>query len=111
MADLSSMRCDACRAGAPAVPPNQYPELLAQIPDWSVIECDGVPRLERVFNFKGFAPALSFTNRVGALAEKENHHPTIITEWGRVTVIWWTHKIGNLHQNDFIMAKRTDALA
>lgn len=111
MSDLSRMKCAACRLDAPAVPPSQYPEFLAQIPDWRVVERDGVPRLKRVFHFKGFGPALFFTNELGALAETENHHPTIVTEWGRVTVIWWTHKIRNLHQNDFIMAKRTDALA
>jgi len=110
MTDLARLKCDACRADAPAVPAHQYPELLAQIPEWRIIEEDGIPRLERVFKFKGFAPALAFTNRVGALAEEEGHHPAIVTEWGRVTVTWWTHKIRNLHRNDFIMAKRTDAL-
>jgi len=57
------------------------------------------------------ADALAFTNRVGALAEAEGHHPALLTEWGRVTVTWWTHKIRGLHRNDFIMAAKTDALA
>ena len=56
------------------------------------------------------AGALAFTNRVGALAEREGHHPALLTEWGRVTVTWWTHKIRGLHRNDFIMAAKTDAL-
>jgi len=55
--------------------------------------------------------ALAFTNRVGALAEAEGHHPALLTEWGRVTVTWWTHKIRGLHRNDFIMAAKTDGLA
>jgi 4a-hydroxytetrahydrobiopterin dehydratase len=75
-----------------------------------LIERDGIPRLERVFKFKNFAQALAFTNQVGALAEAEDHHPAILTEWGKVTVSWWTHKIKGLHQNDFIMAARTDGL-
>jgi 4a-hydroxytetrahydrobiopterin dehydratase len=74
------------------------------------VERDGVRRLERVFTFANFADALAFTNRVGALAEAAGHHPALLTEWGRVTVAWWTHKIGGLHRNDFIMARKTDAL-
>ena len=88
----------------------QIPALRAEIPDWQLVVRDGVPRLERVFVFPDFGAALGFTNRVGALAEAEAHHPAITTEWGRVTVVWWTHKIKNLHRNDFIMAAKTDAL-
>lgn len=83
---------------------------LAQIPDWNVVEREGIPRLERVFRFKDFAGALDFTNRVGALAEAEDHHPAILTEWGRVTVTFWTHFLKGLHLNDFISAAKTDAL-
>lgn len=67
-----------------------------------------VPQAERAFRFDDFARALTFTNRVGEQAEEEGHHPTLLTEWGRVTVTWWTHKIGGLHRNDFVMAARTD---
>jgi len=84
--------------------------LLREIPAWRVVERDGVRRLERVVTFPDFAAALAFTNRVGAAAESEGHHPALLTEWGRVTVTWWTHAIGGLHRNDFIMAARTDAL-
>jgi len=75
-----------------------------------VVEKDGIKRLERSFDFEDFVGALAFTNNVGELAEREGHHPDILTEWGRVTVSWWTHKIGGLHKNDFIMAAKTDAL-
>jgi 4a-hydroxytetrahydrobiopterin dehydratase len=67
-------------------------------------------RLEKAFKFKNFLHALEFTNKIGTIAEEENHHPLIITEWGRVTLQWWTHKIGGLHKNDFIMAAKTDEL-
>ena len=80
------------------------------MPDWELREEEGEKRLRRAFTFKDFAPALVFTNKVGALAEEEGHHPALLTEWGKVTVAWWTHKIGGLHRNDFIMAARTDAL-
>ena len=67
-------------------------------------------RVKKVYKFKNFVQALEFTNKVGAIAEEENHHPLIIKEWGRVTLQFWTHKIGGLHKNDFIMAAKTDEL-
>jgi 4a-hydroxytetrahydrobiopterin dehydratase len=85
-------------------------ELKPQIPEWALVERDGIQRLERVFRFTNFAEALNFTNRVGALAEQEGHHPAIFTEWGRVTVTLWTHKIRGLHRNDFIMAAKLDCM-
>lgn len=83
---------------------------MRELPQWWIIEQDGVPRLQRVFTFKDFASALAFTNEVGRIAEEAQHHPLIVTEWGRVTVQWWTHSIGGLHRNDFILAARTSAL-
>lgn len=85
-------------------------ELKPLILEWTLVERDGIQRLERVFRFSNFAEALDFTNRVGAIAEEEGHHPAILTEWGRVTVTLWTHKIRALHRNDFIMAAKLDAL-
>jgi 4a-hydroxytetrahydrobiopterin dehydratase len=84
--------------------------LQPQIPDWQINEVNGEKRLERIFKFRNFAEALEFTDKVGAIAEEEDHHPMITTEWGRVTIEWWTHKIGGLHKNDFIMAAKTDQL-
>ena len=80
-----------------------------QVPDWTLVEREAIQRLERVFRFGSFAAALSFTNRVGVLAEAEGHHPAILTEWGQVTVTLWTHKIRGLHRNDFVMAAKIDA--
>jgi len=84
--------------------------LKPEAPDWDIVERDGILRLERAFKFKNFVQALAFTNRVGELAEEQGHHPALLTEWGRVTVTWWTHKIKGLHRNDFIMAAKTDEL-
>ncbi len=86
-------------------------ELGAEIVGWEITERDGIPRLEKVFRFRNFADAVAFTNQIGALAEDQGHHPTLITEWGRVTVSWWTHKIRGLHRNDFVMAAKTDDAA
>jgi len=85
-------------------------ELKPQIPEWNLTERDDIPRLERTYRFKDFVQALAFTNRIGALAEEEGHHPMLVTEYGRVGVSWWTHKIKGLHRNDFIMAAKTDDL-
>lgn len=62
------------------------------------------------FRFDSFAQALAFTNEVGIIAEEQGHHPSLLTEYGSVTVTWWSHKIGGLHVNDFIMAGKTDRL-
>jgi len=85
-------------------------ELKPQIPEWTLAERDDIQRLERVFRFTNFTEALNFTNRVGALAEQERHHPAILTEWGRVTVTLWTHKIRALHGNDFIIVAKLDSV-
>ncbi len=103
------MKCTACRGGEPTLTDAEIAYLHPQVPEWSVVERgDGIKRLERAFKFKNFAEALAFTNRVGKIAEDEGHHTAILTEWGKVTVTWWTHKIKGLHQNDFIMAAKTD---
>lgn len=107
---LTQQQCEVCRVGAPKVTGEEIAEYKPQIPDWEITEHEGEQHLERIFTFKNFAAALAFTNQVGALAESEGHHPALLTEWGKVTVSWWTHKIGGLHRNDFIMAAKTDQL-
>ena len=111
MSELSEMKCTACRGNEPTLTDAEIAELRSRMPDWQVVEREGVKRLERMFKFGDFAQALAFTNKVGAQAEEEGHHPALLTEWGKVTVSWWTHKIGGLHRNDFIMAARTDELS
>jgi 4a-hydroxytetrahydrobiopterin dehydratase len=110
MGELTEMKCTACRGGEPTLTDEEIAELRPQVPKWRAVERDGVKRLERTFGFRNFAEALAFTDKVGERAEVEGHHPALLTEWGRVTVTWWTHKIGGLHQNDFIMAAKTDEL-
>ena len=105
---LAETNCEACRGGAPTLTDTEIARLQPQVPDWSVVERNGIMRIERDFKFKNFAEALAFTNKVGEVAEEESHHPAILTEWGSVRVAWWTHKIKGLHQNDFIMAAKTD---
>jgi len=106
--ELAAEKCIPCRGGIPPLTEAEIRELLPQIPAWEVVERNGNPLLQREFKFRNFSDALTFTNKVAALAEAEDHHPRIITEWGRVTVQWWTHVIKGLHRNDFIMAAKTD---
>jgi 4a-hydroxytetrahydrobiopterin dehydratase len=110
MDELSQLMCIACRGGEPTLTESQTNQLMPQVSEWQVKEVNGEKRLERVYKFKNFAEAIAFTDKVGATAEEEDHHPLIITEWGRVTIQWWTHKIRGLHKNDFIMAAKTDKL-
>ena len=110
MTALAHEPCVACRRDAPTVTDAELAELKPLVPEWELLEVDGINRLRRGFAFDDFAQALSFTDRVGALAEEQGHHPALLTEWGRVTVEWWTHKIRGLHRNDFIMAAKTDEL-
>ena len=108
---LASEKCVACRPDAPRMTEAEIAQIRATVPEWQVAARDGIPRLERVYAFDDFVQALAFTNRVGQIAEAEGHHPAILTEWGKVTVAWWTHKIRGLHRNDFIMAAKTDEVA
>lgn len=110
MAELARETCTACRVGAPRVTDEEIAELHPQIPHWELVVDGGVRKLQREFAFPDFARALAFTNRVGEISEAEGHHPRLVTEWGKVTVTWWTHKIRDLHRNDFIMAAKTDEL-
>ena len=110
MKELITGKCVPCEKGAPRLTQKQLEDLKPQIPDWEIIETKGIKKLRKIFRFKNFASALAFVNQIGDLAEAEFHHPTIILDWGRVEVIWVTHKIKGLHGNDVIMAARTDAL-
>ncbi len=111
MADLLTMKCVPCESDVAPLTENEIETLQSQVPEWGVMDdAQGVPRLTRTFKFKNFAEALSFTDQVGAAAEEVGHHPLIELTWGRATVQWWTHNINGLHQNDFIMAARTDEI-
>ena len=108
MNDLKLMSSTDPRIGGPPLSRAEAEVYLSQIPDWNIIEIDGIDRLERQYKFNNFQEAMNFTNRIGELAEQEDHHPTILIEWGKVKVNWWTHAVGGLHLNDFILAAKSD---
>lgn len=111
MNDLTQKRCVPCEGQVSPATDAEIAQLQQQVPNWDVIEVDGEKRIQRVFTFPNFQAALDFTNRVGEIAEADGHHPALLTEWGKVTVTWWTHAIRGLHENDFIMAAKTNAIA
>ena len=110
MPNLTEIKCVACNKDSPKVTNEELSEFQPMIPDWELLEIDGVDRLENSFKFNNFIDAMAFSIQVGIISEAEGHHPAILTEWGKVKVSWWTHKIKGLHKNDFIMAAKTDQL-
>jgi 4a-hydroxytetrahydrobiopterin dehydratase len=105
---LSTKTCTPCRGGVDPMSLDMARGYLESTPLWSLMD-DG-HRLERKFTFKDFAAALDFVNKVGAIAEKEGHHPDMSFGWGYATVSVFTHKIKGLHENDFILASKIDKL-
>jgi len=108
MAVLAEMKCTVCLAGDTPLDKFEITQYRDKVPDWEIVRENEIDRIKRDFKFKDFASALAFTQAVGDLAEEEGHHPIITLQWGKVTVVWWTHEIRGLHPNDFIMAARSD---
>jgi 4a-hydroxytetrahydrobiopterin dehydratase len=108
MTQLAQKQCAPCKGG---VEPLKSEEILSHVEQlqagWSVV--DG-HHLEREFSFDNFRQGLEFVNKVGELAEQEQHHPNILLTYGKVVVHLWTHKIDGLHENDFILAAKIDAI-
>jgi 4a-hydroxytetrahydrobiopterin dehydratase len=102
---LASKHCVPCEGGVPALTAEQIASLLSELDGWSVE--DG-KKLKRTYRFRDFAQALAFVNKAGALAEAEGHHPDLLLSWGKVGVELWTHAIGGLSENDFILAAKLD---
>ena len=109
MTQLVDQHCTPLPPGAPCLPQSQWQALLNEIgPAWRVI--DG-QRLEREYRLPDFAAGLGLVNRIGALAEAQDHHPDLLLAWGRVRITVWTHSVGGLSLNDFILAAHIDRLA
>jgi 4a-hydroxytetrahydrobiopterin dehydratase len=106
---LTAKTCVPCRGGIPPLDPQAAQDMMSQVPGW-VLQDDST-KLQRTFKFKNFAESLAFVNKVGALAEAEDHHPDITFGWGYANVVFYTHKIKGLHENDFIMAAKVNGLA
>ena len=111
MNELAQMHCSPINANTPQLTDLEVNQLIKKLSGWLIYKKEDELRLEKNFKFQNFHQAVAFTNQVAQEAEKEDHHPAILTEWAKVTVTWWTHKIKGLHLNDFIMAAKTDQLS
>lgn len=107
MSGLAEKSCVPCRGGVAPLRGADLVRLSAEVARWTVVN---EHHLEREIQFPDFQTALDFTNRVGALAEAEGHHPDIYLAWGKVGVKIWTHKIDGLTESDFVLAAKIDRL-
>lgn len=110
MNDLTKKHCVPCEGGDPPLSEAEEDKLKIQVPDWSLLR-DGTHKLTKQFKFKNFKEAMVFVNNVGDLAEEEGHHPDIKIVWSKVQLDLFTHAVGGLSENDFIMAAKIDRIA
>lgn len=109
MTDLSSKHCEPCEdKDFPPMTKEQARDFMMHIPLWTLSE--DATEIHRVYRFKDFKEALAFVNKVGAIAEEESHHPDIRFGWGKVELVFTTHSIGGLSENDFIVASKVDLI-
>ncbi|KKR51149.1 MAG: hypothetical protein UT84_C0002G0010 [Candidatus Curtissbacteria bacterium GW2011_GWA1_40_16] len=109
MDDLASKKCVPCEGGTPPMPRGDAEALLAHVLGWEILD-EGVLKIKRNFKFKDFKSALSFVNKVGAIAEEEGHHPDIEFGWGKARISLFTHAVSGLSENDFILAAKINKL-
>ena len=108
MNELAQKECVPCKGGVPPLKGQELKDIHAKLGhDWKVVN---EHHLEKEYKFKNFREALAFTNQVGELAEKYNHHPDIYLAWGKVKTAIWTHKIDGLTESDFVMAAKLEEL-
>ncbi len=105
MPELAKKKCTPCQGDEPPLTAEQIEPLVSQVKGWNVIENH---HIKKGFDFPDFKSALDFVNRIGQIAESENHHPDILLKYGKVEVTSWTHKINGLSENDFILAAKID---
>ena len=106
--ELTAKTCVPCQGGTAPLSDKQARQLQEHVPEWELI--DNARKISRTFRFDNFKKAMQFAVQVGNLAEKEGHHPDITFGWAYCTVLFYTHKINGLHENDFIMAAKIDVL-
>ncbi|ELV8626371.1 4a-hydroxytetrahydrobiopterin dehydratase [Vibrio navarrensis] len=107
---LDELKCEACHIDAMPLSDMEQQTLITELDGWQLLHRDGIAQLEKVYKFKNFMQAWQFSNQIAELAEQEFHHPSILLEWGKVTVTWWSHSIKGLHKNDFICAAKCDQI-
>lgn len=107
--DLTEKHCVPCEGGIDPFDKDTAHVYLQDLPGWELK--DGAKKIEKTFKLKDFKAALELTNKIGDIAETEDHHPTIELSWGKVVVTLWTHAIDGLSENDFIVAAKIEEVA
>lgn len=107
--DLASKKCVPCEGGDPPLSRDEAENLLKQVADWELVD-DGMLKIKKSYKFKDFKEALNFVNNIGKIAEVEGHHPNICFTWGKVDINLWTHAVGGLSENDFILAAKINKI-
>lgn len=110
MKALEDQACQVCEKNTEALTAEEQQSLMPQLPNWTIVTVDEVLHLRRIYSLSGWPQTMQLAIAIGEEAERENHHPMLCVEWGRLTVDWWTHSIRGLFINDFIMAARSDEL-
>ena len=105
VSELANKQCVPCQGGTPPLPDDEVSDLLRELDGWTI---EQEYHLTRTYKLPDFAKSLAFVNRIGGIAEQQNHHPDIYLAWGRVRVEVWTHKIKGLTESDFIFAAKVD---
>jgi 4a-hydroxytetrahydrobiopterin dehydratase len=110
MTSLAQKTCFACESDSGVIPysPEEAVILLKQVDSW-MLAADS-KSISKEIKTKDFAEALALANKVGAIAEEQGHHPDLVVVWGKLGITLWTHAIGGLSENDFIMAAKIDEL-
>jgi 4a-hydroxytetrahydrobiopterin dehydratase len=104
---LADKNCVPCRGGVPPLPPGEVARYLAELDGW---QAEANHHLSKTYKLADFKEALALVNRIGGMAEEQNHHPDIYLAWGKVRVEIWTHKINGLTESDFVFAAKCDRL-
>jgi len=107
--DLRTKKCKPCEKGAPPFTEAQEDAMVKDIENWEIVRT-GIHKIKKLFRLKGFSPAMGFVVQIGLVAQEQGHHPDIHVYYDRVEVEFYTHAVGGLSENDFIMAAKIDDL-
>lgn len=108
--NLVTKECEPCKKGAPKLSNERIKIYLYEVASWKVVSEDEELKPFKKFDFNNFEETMTFVNKVAATAQQNGHHPILLVEFRAVSIWWWTHKIRGLHENDFIMASKTDEI-
>ncbi|MBV33186.1 MAG: hypothetical protein CMK36_07080 [Porticoccaceae bacterium] len=108
---LQKQSCNSEYGASECLPPEEIDILLSKLKGWEIVTENNLCKLRCTFCCRTFSASMSLANAVAAISDDQNHHPSMIVEWGKVTVTWWTRELSGLHLNDFIMAAKCSLIA